>query len=461
MNANGGDIYAKRISGKNQISNTLVIAKGIPPGDGIKSLHPAVAYNPSSDQYLVVYMYESSANIYEVRGKTVAWDGSGLSSELVIATEVNRSHLYPRVAHNNIQNEYMVVWNAYSTLSGFPPGTPVNVSGKRVNPNGTMSSVITFYSTNGPHSADITFNHSTGEYFTVFSSTQALPGGNNIYGLRSDFAGTIINPPGVIPLATNDLNQDHPIVTTKGSDHYLIVWEHELSATDIDIYSMELNQFGNMVAYYAFFAGADRKTDVSLAVDSSSNDWLMSWMVDAGSGESIQEVYKSSAIWQWDLPKEDLLSISQPVVLEGKSGYLIAYKGVGISGLRVFTVIRIFPWGNTNPTCSRANSYNDSCIGYCVGDTVSVVSYLSGGSPDGLLNMAGNVLEWVNDWYKEDYYLESQNSTNPQGPATGTYRAQRGGSWRYLVILFCGLQPEIIACRPILAQITILDSAVR
>ena len=42
--------------------------------------------------------------------------------------------------------------------------------------------------------------------------------------------------------------------------------------------------------------------------------------------------------------------------------------------------------------------------------------------------MAGNVLEWVNDWYSESYYSVSPSS-NPQGPSTGAYRVLRGGSW--------------------------------
>jgi formylglycine-generating enzyme required for sulfatase activity len=42
--------------------------------------------------------------------------------------------------------------------------------------------------------------------------------------------------------------------------------------------------------------------------------------------------------------------------------------------------------------------------------------------------MAGNVWEWVNDWYQEDYYSVSPGS-NPLGPATGTVKVFRGGDW--------------------------------
>ena len=86
-----------------------------------------------------------------------------------------------------------------------------------------------------------------------------------------------------------------------------------------------------------------------------------------------------------------------------------------------------YPWGNTSPTCSLANltPYGKSA---CVGDTSAVGSTPSGASPFGALDMAGNVWEWVNDWYGPAYYASSPAS-NPKGPSSGTLRVLRGGSW--------------------------------
>ena len=82
---------------------------------------------------------------------------------------------------------------------------------------------------------------------------------------------------------------------------------------------------------------------------------------------------------------------------------------------------RIYPWGNESPYKTLLN-YNHT------GDTTVVGSYPEGASPYGALDMAGNVSEWVSDWYSDDYYVLA-DPNNPQGAATGEYRIMRGSSW--------------------------------
>jgi formylglycine-generating enzyme required for sulfatase activity len=60
--------------------------------------------------------------------------------------------------------------------------------------------------------------------------------------------------------------------------------------------------------------------------------------------------------------------------------------------------------------------------------TADVGSFPQGASPYGVLDMAGNAWEWVNDWFDPSYYQTSPKK-NPKGPETGEYKVLRGGAW--------------------------------
>lgn len=98
----------------------------------------------------------------------------------------------------------------------------------------------------------------------------------------------------------------------------------------------------------------------------------------------------------------------------------------------------LYPWGNEfDPAKVNFGKNHDA--------TVPVDSYPEAVSYYGAYNMAGNVFEWVSDWYDPHYYGRLERMVNPKGPAkpiwiggTGTYvdrltvgekRVIRGGSW--------------------------------
>ena len=85
---------------------------------------------------------------------------------------------------------------------------------------------------------------------------------------------------------------------------------------------------------------------------------------------------------------------------------------------------RLYPWGNNPPDPTLADFANH------LKDVNQVGSYPAGASPYGALDMAGNVWQWVADWYAPDYYAQSPAS-DPAGPAAGSLRVLRGGSFTY------------------------------
>ncbi len=83
---------------------------------------------------------------------------------------------------------------------------------------------------------------------------------------------------------------------------------------------------------------------------------------------------------------------------------------------------RRYPWGDQAPERSLSN------FDFNVGDTAPVGIHPLGASPYGVLDMAGNVEEWVADWFEAGYASQSPIS-DPEGPANTGVRVVRGGSW--------------------------------
>ena len=87
---------------------------------------------------------------------------------------------------------------------------------------------------------------------------------------------------------------------------------------------------------------------------------------------------------------------------------------------------RTYPWGNEHPTKFFANVNQEHWNNHAALTPVGI--FEDGKSPYGVYDMAGNVWEWVSDWYDPNYYTMSP-SQNPTGPPRGESKVIRGGSW--------------------------------
>jgi iron(II)-dependent oxidoreductase len=92
----------------------------------------------------------------------------------------------------------------------------------------------------------------------------------------------------------------------------------------------------------------------------------------------------------------------------------------------------LFPWGNAKPTSGLAVFGQHHM--HEIPLVAATDSKEEGQSPYGARHMAGNIAEWVQDWFEADYYARMPKR-NPPGPKPGRYKSVRGGSWKSNILM--------------------------
>ncbi|MDP1544501.1 MAG: formylglycine-generating enzyme family protein [Anaerolineales bacterium] len=210
-----------------------------------------------------------------------------------------------------------------------------------------------------------------------------------------------------------------------------------LDAYWIDQTEVTNDMFARFIAATGHETDAERRGDSFIYTGATQSPAIFGW-------ESI-----NGASWQYPLgPESDLTGLGDHPVVNVSWNDAVAY--CEWAGARLPTEAewekaargtdeRVYPWGNQDPNGSLANfaDINLDMDGANTGVddgytfTAPVGSYPAGASPYGALDMAGNVGEFVFDWFNTKYYTVSPEY-NPQGPdepASGDHRGNRGGSW--------------------------------
>jgi hypothetical protein len=228
------------------------------------------------------------------------------------------------VAWNSYRNEYLVVWSAMDTSGGFP-GVPSDISSMLLSSTGNIITGRNLITSDSPQQADVTYNLARDEYLVVFVLANTS---NDIYGLRVSRENAVIDVE--FSICAELKHQNTPRVTTNEQDRYLVVWDHEYSATDHDIHGQLLDVDGNKVGGYINIAiSTENDTHPAVAANGATGEWLVVWQRASAEGAQIRGARWGSglasyifevAAWTW-------WDCMTPAVAADIPGYLIAYEG--------------------------------------------------------------------------------------------------------------------------------------
>ena len=224
------------------------------------------------------------------------------------------------------------------------------------------------------------------------------------------------------------------LMGARADERRAIDWEKPLHIVNLDSYWIDRTEVSNAM-FAAFVAASSYVTDAEKAG--------VSYLT---SGDGRTET--AGADWQHPTgPSSGIAGVENHPVMHVSWNDAAAY--CAWAGRRLPTEAewekaargidgRFYPWGDEFDS-SLVNADDEDqfdeysvecspagCDGFDV--TSPVGSFEKGASPYGVLDMAGNLWEWVGDYYDEAYFSKSP-ADNPQGPSDGERRVLRGGSW--------------------------------
>ena len=312
------DIYARRVAERGGLQSWFSISSCS------NCLYPAVAYNRTNDEYLVVWC-QYNASKWEIWGKIIPWNGPGSNAPFQIAAWTSNNLQVPAVAWNSYRNEYMVVWQTSLVSSGQLLG----IGRRRLSSTGASLSnadYITGLGTTNQGFPDLVYNVAADGYLVVWIE----PGASapNVFGGRLNREGTLQGAKFAIDPSSNE--QQKPAVTTNEQDRYMVVWQ-EMVSGDWDIRGKEVNSATGVplgTTYLIAISYAIDETTPDVACNGGTGEYLAVWQQATGSGEAIQAMRWGTNVTthRFEVAAGGFGDNTNPAVAADIPGYLVTYE---------------------------------------------------------------------------------------------------------------------------------------
>ena len=260
---------------------------------------PAIAYNSVRNQYLVVWEIEWGGGYSDIHARRVSGDGRLLSDFSLASPPFYRSQANPAVAYDPINDRYLVVW-AYD-VTGL--GTNWDVYGAFIPWNGPPGEVLNYFpicswNSNQAHPA-VAYAGTQREFLVVWKSeADQVPG--YISGVRITAATGAFPAGDGFTISSGSQIRDFPDVAYNlHRNEYLVTWDLELTANNIDIWGRRLDGLGNTlpggdpyvtnefpIAGWPSFEAAP-----AVAACDKADQYLVAWQSDQAPAENNYAIY--------------------------------------------------------------------------------------------------------------------------------------------------------------------------
>ncbi len=301
------DIYARRVdAGGAPLGSEIGVVTS-----NIHQNHPDVAANPAANEYLIVWEHEYSATDHDIHAWRMTTAGTLIGSELTIAANA-AFESYPVVAYNPVSNEYLVV---YQRRVGSDEFAQYDIYAQRVHPEGVLIGSPILVSGNTLNEIYPAVARGDG-YLVVWQGRQPGTGDYGIFGQRLGDLGTLIG--GSIAISTWAEDQLAPRVAySYESGTYMVVMEDHYygAANGWDISGQIVKTDGTLGSSLTIAGGSDTRHQFNpdIAYSQAGRSYLVTWELEYGTSD--HDVYGRRVAYNGSQP-ESQFAISYLAVNE-------------------------------------------------------------------------------------------------------------------------------------------------
>ncbi|HYP41732.1 MAG TPA: S-layer homology domain-containing protein [Chloroflexia bacterium] len=309
----------------------------VPPGPAspmgaCEQYQPAMAYNSTSGEYLVIWQDRRDSTQFDIYGQRLSSSGALVGNEFLISAAPARPS-FPAVTYDSTTNAFLVVWQDARNSAA----TGLDIYGQRVLGSGALAGSEIPISTvaQGQEYPKVAFNSTSGEYLAVWRDRRNdTTTGWDIYGQRIAGGGALAGSN--FPIAIELAGEQFPTVAySSAGTEYLVAWEdNREDATNVDISAQRVSSSGALVGSKIPISTQLSSNEYRPAIAASSaalGEYLLVWQNTATDNVYIhgQRVSSSGALVgsNFPIPTASGEQFNPAVAYNGSTTeYLVAWQ---------------------------------------------------------------------------------------------------------------------------------------